>query len=86
MHQVMAMVLVAVGLAGCVAGAGSGAVAQGEVYEPREAGIGSNIPVREKRAAATPEERERARIEAEAIRDSQNRANMPRREGMPRSQ
>ncbi len=70
-------------LAGCAAGAGT--ETQGEAYEANEPRTGSNIPSREKRAPTTPEERERARAEAEAIRDSQNRAGMPRPETMPRT-
>jgi hypothetical protein len=72
------VVVSAVGLVGCAAGAGS--AAPGEAYEAREAATGSNIPSRERRAPTTPEERERARADAEAFRNGQ-----PRPESMPRT-
>jgi hypothetical protein len=78
-----ATMLVVATMVGC---AGSpGIEGQGETYEANEPRTGSNIVSREKRAAATPEERDRARAQAEAIRASQNPAGMPRPEAMPRS-
>lgn len=81
------MATVGVVLAGCVAGcaADAGAPTQAEAYEANEPRTGSNIPSREKRLPSTPEERERARAQAEAIRNSQNPAGMPRPETMPRT-
>lgn len=70
------MVIFAGVLGGCAGGAGTST--PGEAYEANEARTGSNIPSREKRAPATPEERERARAQAEAIRDSQIRSGTPR--------
>lgn len=70
--------MVAAGLVGCASGSGSDA--RGDTYEGREAATGSNIPSRERRAATTPEERERARADAEALRNGQ-----PRPESMPRT-
>ena len=78
----MAMMVVVV-LAGCATSAGTQTL--GDAYEANEPRTGSNIPSREKRLPSTPEERERARAQAEAIRDSQNPAGMPRPEAMPRS-
>lgn len=73
--------LVVATLAGCAAPGESSTPA--EVYEPRETGIGSNIPSRQRRPAATPEERERARAEAEAMRNNSMRTGLPRSVGTP---
>jgi hypothetical protein len=69
-------------LVGCAAAPGT--EGQGQTYEASEPRTGSNIVSREKRAPTTPEERDRARAQAEAIRASQNPAGMPRPEAMPR--
>jgi hypothetical protein len=85
MHKAGWATLAAAGiLIGCAAAPGT--EGQGATYDSNEPRTGSNIVTRERRAQATPEERERARIEGEAIRASQNRSNMPRPEGMPRGQ
>lgn len=77
-----ATMAVAAVLVGCAAGPGT--EGQGEAYGASEPRTGSNIVSREKRAATTPEERDRARVQAEAIRASQNPAGMLRPEAMPR--
>lgn len=81
MRTAFLAVLFATGLGGCAGG--SEPAAPGASYEPREARTGSNIPSRDRRAPTTPEDRERARAEAEAIRDSQIRTNSPKSNGQP---
>jgi hypothetical protein len=56
------------------------------VYQPRPMKTGSNIdPGGGADDASTDADRQRARDEAQSIRDNQNRRNMPRQEGMPKS-
>jgi Spy/CpxP family protein refolding chaperone len=70
--------LAAFALSACAAPVDPNATGKSVAYEEREAATGSNIPSRQRRAAMTPEEREKARAEVEAIRDSQQRATPPR--------
>ena len=82
MRSVVLAMVVAAGLTGCASGLDASAPAS--VYEPREVRTGSNIPTRERRPVLTPEERERAQAEAQAIRDGANRENLPRPTGSSR--
>lgn len=54
------------------------------VYQPRSMKTGSNIDPRSGDDATTDADRQRANDQGQAIRDDQNRRNMPRREGMPK--
>jgi hypothetical protein len=66
----------AVCLGGCASG--SDVPAQGLAYDAPEVTTGSNIPSRQRRVASSPEEIERARQEAEAIRANQVRSKSPK--------
>jgi hypothetical protein len=81
MRSALVVLTIAAELSGCASG--PDVPPQAQAYEAPEVPTGSNIPTRQRRVASTPEETERARLEAEAIRASQVRMKSPKAGATP---